>query len=37
MHIIKDDGKTIWRQWTPASKLRELRSQAQQKQKAAKA
>jgi hypothetical protein len=39
LHTIKDkDGKhIIWRHWTPASKLRELRSQAQQKRKAAKA
>jgi hypothetical protein len=37
MHTITDGNRVIWRQWTPASKLKELRSQAQQKRKAAKA
>jgi hypothetical protein len=27
MHIIKDGEREIWRQWTPASKLKQRKSQ----------
>jgi hypothetical protein len=37
LHIVKDGDRDIWRQWTPASKLKQLKRQAKQKQKAAKA
>lgn len=37
MHIIKDGDREIWRQWTPASELKQIKRQAKQKHHAAKA